>query len=176
MRRIAKMDYYAGAFITTLLKSSKGAPAIINETNDSRRVEFETDLGKFNIYIKYSGSPRISTVRGRKKISWYVNFSDMDVYKLENEFVDRQDIRYVVLVLSNRALTKTRVAVIACDDIMKCLNKETPGGSRGINIVRYGRDHNFTCYGATEAEEDGFAVPINYAGHFDKREIEDGIP
>jgi hypothetical protein len=172
MRKIAKMDYYAGAFITSLLKSAKGVPALIDETSDSRVLQISTNLGEFNIYIKYAGTSRKSRVKRRNKTSWYVNFTDTDVYKLENEFVQEQCINYVALVLSNRTLTDTRVAIISYDDIMERLTKVTPGGNRGINVIRYGSEHTFTCYGATEQEADGFTIPVNYMRYFEKSELE----
>ncbi|MCK9217577.1 MAG: hypothetical protein M0P77_06625 [Firmicutes bacterium] len=67
MKKINKMDYYSGAFITSLLNYTKSVPAIFGETNDSRRLEIDTDLGKFNLYIKYTTNCRNAILRGRKK-------------------------------------------------------------------------------------------------------------
>lgn len=173
MRRIGKMDYYAGAFITSLLNSAKGTPALFDETNDSRRLQITTDLGEFNIYIKYAGTSRISQVKGRKKTSWGVNFSEIDINKLENEFVQDQYINYVALVLSNRTMSDTRIAVISYNDIMERLAKITPGGNRRINVVRYGNDHTFICYGATESEADGFQVFVNHMRYFNEAESDE---
>ena len=162
------MDYYAGAFITSLLGSAKGAPALFDETNDSRRLSIATNLGDFNIYIKYTGDSRIAKVRERKKTSWTVNFTDTDIRKLENEFVQETCKNYIALVLSNKGLSDTKIAIIEYENAVRCLQKSTPGGNRRINVVRYGSEHNFICYGATEREGDGFFVNVNFMKCFDK--------
>lgn len=160
------MDYYAGAFITSLLKSAKGAPAIFDETSDSRRLQITTDLGAFNIYIKYAGNSRHARIAGRKKTSWCVNFTETDIMKLEDEFVQDNYINYIALVLSDKKMADTRIAVITYNDAMECLAKITQGGNRRINVVRYGKEHNFMCYGATESEENGFPVFVNHMRYF----------
>lgn len=170
MKRIAKMDYYAGAFITSLLNSVEGVPAIFNETSDSRKLQIETNLGDFNIYIKYAGNSRNARIRGRKKTSWCVNFTETDIMKLENEFVEEQYKNYIALVLSDKSMVDTRIAVITYDDAMECLAKTTQGGNRRINVARYGKEHNFICYGATESEENGFQVFVNHMRYFDKND------
>lgn len=173
MRRISKMDYYAGAFITSLLGSAKGAPALFDETNDSRRLSIATNMGNFNIYIKYAGDSRIATIKGRRKTSWVVNFTDTDIRKLEIEFIQEASKNYIALVLSNRSLSDTKIAMIEHKDAMKCLEKSTPGGNRRINVIRYGSEHNFTCYGATERESDGFLVSVNFMNYFDSEASEE---
>jgi hypothetical protein len=167
MKRISKMDYYAGAFIASIINSAKGAPALFDETSDSRKLQIATNLGDFNIYIKYSANPRNAQIRGRKKKSWHVNFTQTDMQKLENEFVQDNCKNYVALVLSDKRMLDTKIAVLAYDDAMKLLAKWTPGGSRGINVVRYGSEHSFKCYGATEQEKDGLMVNVNHMKYFD---------
>lgn len=50
MHRINKLDYFVGVFLTTILNSSTGVPVLFDETENSKRVEFSTDLDDFNVY------------------------------------------------------------------------------------------------------------------------------
>lgn len=55
LRKINKIDYFMGVFLSTIIGSSKGVPALFDEgAKESKRIEFETDSGNFNVYIKYS--------------------------------------------------------------------------------------------------------------------------
>lgn len=175
MKQISKLDFYAGAFISSILGSATGAPALFDETSDSKRFQIATDLGDFNIYIKYTGVSRTVSKgkRKRKKTSWYVSFTKADIVKLEDEFVCKGYKNYIVLVLSNDKLTDTKIAVIDYEDAMNCLENVTPSGGRGINVVRYGSEHNFKCYGATQKENDVFLVPVNFMKYFDKDSSEE---
>ena len=69
MYRINKIDYFIGVFLATIINSSKGVPALFDETENSKRVEFSTDTGDFNVYIKYTTKIRKSKVNinGREK-------------------------------------------------------------------------------------------------------------
>lgn len=82
MHRINILDYFIGVFLTTILNSSKGVPALFDEANDSKRLEFATDTGDFNAYIKYSTNMRKAKVntkgRKQKKLSWNISFSDKE--------------------------------------------------------------------------------------------------
>jgi hypothetical protein len=63
MYRINKEDYFIGVFVSTILKSTKGVPALFDATGKNKRVEFTTDLGDFNVYVKYSTG--LSYINGR---------------------------------------------------------------------------------------------------------------
>ena len=54
MHRINKIDYFIGVFLTTILNSSNGVPALFDATDNSKKIEFTTDIGEYNVYIKYS--------------------------------------------------------------------------------------------------------------------------
>jgi hypothetical protein len=58
MARIAKADYFAGVFLTTILKSSKAVPMLCDASGEIKRVVFDTDMGDFNVYVKYSTNPQ----------------------------------------------------------------------------------------------------------------------
>ncbi|NLY18483.1 MAG: hypothetical protein GX045_05965 [Clostridiaceae bacterium] len=53
---------------------------------------------------------------------------------------------------------------------MKVLSTKTKGGQRRINVVRYGDEHTFTCYGAAAKENSGVSVYVNHMKYFDSTE------
>ena len=54
MAKINRSDYFAGVFLATILKTTKTVPLLCNAAKDSKCVEFDTNIGDFNIFIKYS--------------------------------------------------------------------------------------------------------------------------
>jgi len=114
MGRINKIDYFVGVFLSTILSSSKGIPALFDEgVKDSKRVEFETDSGCFNVYIKYSTNQRTANVRvngeEKKKVSWDITFSNRDYYILKNQFEkDGRILAYSTIGRSRKRQRKRR--------------------------------------------------------------------
>lgn len=171
MHRINKLDYFIGVFLTTILNSSRGVPALFDETNDSKRVEFVTDTGDFNAYVKYSTNMRKATVntrgRKRKKLSWNISFSDKEYEILRENFYIEGKKNLVCLVCTNEKLNDTYLAVLGYEKAMKCLEKSTASGNRRITVTRTGAEYNFSCYGVGFTEENYIQIsvdPTNFLG------------
>ena len=150
MHRINKLDYFVGVFLTTILNSSTGVPVLFDETENSKRVEFSTDLDDFNVYIKYTTNMRKSkvTVNGRrKKLSFNISFSKRDYDILKNSFYIEGKQNLLGLVCTNDKLNETYIAVIDYVDAMKCLGKETKSGSRRITVTRLSAEYDFNVMG-----------------------------
>lgn len=165
MHRINKLDYFIGVFLTTILNSSRGVPALFDETENSKRIEFATDMGDFNAYIKYSTGIRTVKVningKRRKKMSCNVSFSNKDYEILENDFYKEDKLNLICLVCTNDRLNQTYLAVIGYEDAMKCLTNSTRSGSRRITITRIGAEYDFSCYGVGFAKENHIRIPVD---------------
>lgn len=165
MHKINKLDYFIGVFLTTIINSSKGVPALFDETDNSKRVEFTTDLGDYNVYIKYTTAIRISrlTIDGkkRKKSSWNIAFSTKDYNILRKSFYRDDKKNLICLVCTNKKLNNTNLVVLDYNDAMKCLGGITNSGNRRITVFRIGAEHNFNCYGVGFEEEDYIKSPVN---------------
>lgn len=171
MRRINKLDYFIGVFLATIMNSSNGVPALFDETDNSKRIEFETDTGYFNVYIKYSTKAveTRTTVKGKrkKKLSWNISFSDRDYQILKDSFVLKDKKNLVCLVCTNEKLNDTYLAVLDHDGAVKCLGKSTKSGCRRITVTRIGNEHNFNLYGVGFKKDDYIQValdPTNFLG------------
>lgn len=162
MKQIRSTEFFIGGYISSILNSAKGAPAPFDETNDSKRSRLETVLGNFDIYIKYTGKSSSVSEGKRTKTSWFVSFTKEDMDELNDEFECKGYKSYLVLVLSIDKLSDAKIAIINYADAMKCLDNVAPSSDRGINVLRYGSEHNFICYGAAQKENDGFLVPVTF--------------
>ena len=146
MYKINKIDYFIGAFLTTIINSSKGVPALFDETEYSRRVEFATDLADFNVYIKYTTKMRKVKVnidgKKKKKVSWDISFSNKDYDILRSSFLKEDKENLICLVCTNDSLNETYMAILSYEDAMKCLEKSTNSGSRRVTVTRIGAEHD----------------------------------
>lgn len=165
MYRINKIDYFIGVFLTTILNSSKGVPALFDETETSKRVEFSTDLGDFNVYVKYTTKARKAklNINGKRKtkVSWNIPFSNNDYAILRDSFKKEDKENLICLVCTNEELNQTYMAVLSYDDALKCLEKSTSSGSRRITVTRIGKERDFNCYGVGFKEEDYIKCPVD---------------
>ncbi|MFY9286525.1 MAG: hypothetical protein WBJ01_08800 [Tissierellaceae bacterium] len=174
MHRINKLDYFVGVFLTTILNSSTGVPVLFDETENSKRVEFSTDLDDFNVYIKYTTNMRKSkvTVNGRrKKLSFNISFSKRDYDILKNSFYIEGKQNLLGLVCTNDKLNETYIAVIDYVDAMKCLGKETKSGSRRITVTRLSAEYDFQCYGVGFNETEYIKCPVDCTKFLDLQEV-----
>lgn len=165
MHRINKIDYFIGVFLTTILNSSKGVPALFDETKDSKRVEFSTDIDDFNVYIKYTTKIRHSRVnvngKRKKKISCDIGFSNSDYDILKNSFFIEDKQNFICLVCTNDKLNESYMSMLRYEDAMKCLSQKTNSGSRRITITRIGAEYDFICYGVGMEEKDYIKCPVD---------------
>lgn len=165
MYRINKIDYFIGVFLTMILNSSNGVPVLFDATDNSKRVEFITDVGEYNVYVKHSTGLRTikKNIDGKKKdkSSCNVPFSDNDYDFLKDNFYIEGKENLVCFVCTNDKLNMTCMAVIEYEDAMKCLRESTNSGSRRITITRIGAEYDFSCYGVGFKEKDCIKVPVD---------------
>ena len=168
MSQINKIDYFVGVFVSAILNSAKSVPALFEETNESKRVEFTTNLGEFNVYVKYSRKLKISGRRKPKeKTSWNVLFSNIEYEKLKSSRKDGYK-NYVALVGTNDALTKTRIAVLDYVKALNCLREAAPTGSRRITVTRIGSAQEYRCKGVGFISDESESCFFDYTKYFEK--------
>lgn len=169
MYKINKIDFFIGAFLSMIINSTKGVPALFDETEHSKRVEFATNTRDFNVYIKYTTRIRKSRVnidgRRRRKMSCDISFSQREYDILENSFVKKDKQNLVCLVCTNDKLTSTYMVILSYEDAMECLKDKTNSGYRRISVTRIGAEHNYNCYGVGFGEDNSIKSPVNFV-HF----------
>lgn len=165
MCRINKEDYFVGVFVSMVLKS-KGAPALFDATGKNKRVEFATDVGNFNVYVKYStglkNEPKIINGKRKHKMSCNISFSTTDYDYLKNTFPIEGKENMMCLVCTNKELNETKMALVKYEDAMKCLKHQTKSGNRRITVTRIGKEHYFDCYGGRNKSSEHIKCPVDY--------------
>lgn len=151
MARIAKADYFAGVFLTTILKSAKTVPMLCDATGEIKRVVFDTDIGAFNVYVKYSTAERTGwdydAAPKKKRTYWDISFSDVEQDYLMQDFQVDGKRNLVALVCTNAKLGNSKIAIMELQEVLFCLKTMRNGGSRGIQVSRTGGNHTFDCAG-----------------------------
>lgn len=161
MYKINKLDYFVGVFLTAIINSSKGVPALFDETNNSKRVEFITDTGEYNVYIKYTTAMKTTKTRGRKKVSANISFSKRDYKILKDHFYKENQENFICIVFTNEQLNESYMAMILYEDAMKCLENSTDSGYRKITVTRIGAEHDFNCYGVDGDKREYIKCPVD---------------
>jgi len=150
MVRPAKLDFFVGVFISSIINSAKKVPVLIDETDTSKRMSFLTDNGDFNVFIKYSTAIRHSGKKvGDKvkdKITCDILFNEKEYEILSQKFKENQKHNFVVAICTNGKLNENYIVVIPYDVAMRCLHV-TKSNSRRITITRIGKESTYKCYG-----------------------------
>lgn len=171
MARIAKADYFAGVFLTTILKSSKAVPMLCDASGEIKRVVFDTDMGDFNVYVKYSTNPQkgwdYNSVPKKKRTYWNVPFSENEYSYLKNEFQQDGKNHLVAMVCTNKSLSESHIAILNLEETLACLKLTTDGGNRTITVSRTGRNQTFDCSGVDMAPL-SYNPYVNHLRFFDE--------
>ena len=121
MARIAKGVYFAGLFRDTVINSSKGAPMICEATNHFKRVVFETDLGEFNVYVKYSTAVRngwdMDVKPKKKRVYWTISFTDNEYNYLLSDFEQKEKTNLIAIVCSDSTMSSNFIAILKIKDL-----------------------------------------------------------
>jgi hypothetical protein len=170
MGQINKIDFFVGVFVSAILNSAKSVPALFDETNESKKVEFQTNLGYFNVYIKYSTNRKESVYdkrKQKKQYYWNIPFSEIENEKLR-KFKKEGYQNYIVLVCTNDTLTKTWIVVLDYEKALRCLANTTPNGSRRIKVTRIGSSHEFYCQGVDYRDNEYERCLFDYTTYFEE--------
>lgn len=171
--RIAKADYFAGVFLTTILKSTKTTPVYCEAVEGIKRLEFVTDLGAFNVFVKHSTKENkgwnYSFTPKKKRSYWNIAFSESEYEYIKQKFVIRGKTNVIAIICTDSNLKKTRIAILNIDQIIPCLSIATKGGHRKITISRTGSEHTFDCAGVSGCGELINDKPfVNHMRYFDE--------
>jgi hypothetical protein len=179
MAQINKVDFFVGVFLTEILGSAKTVPALFDgEQNENKRIEFETNKGIFNIYIKYSTNKKGTKYwdKGKKKIKYTCNvlFSETEYEKFVNSSTNKK-LNYVVIVWTNASLTNTWLVVLDYGKAMKCLKSRTEKGDRRIKVIRYGAGREFFCQGVDFKDDEFVTCSFDHITYFQQTEDKEPV-
>lgn len=158
---IRKIDYYVGALLSYLIKK-RITPAIFDSSDYSKIITFETNEGKYNLFVKYSGKP----VRQQEKYSrWDVNFTESEL-NIVNTYAKNGYNNFVVLVCSSETLTQTEIAVIDIEDALKCLGNDLVNKQKRISVRSDKAARKLKCYGTAITDINAILIKRNIDNYF----------
>ncbi len=174
MAQINKIDFFVGVFLTEVLSSAKTVPALFDgEQKESKRIEFETNRGVYNIYIKYSTKKKETPYpdKGKRRIKYTCNvlFTESEYDNFVSTTKD-SSLNYVVIVWTNDSLTNTWLVVLDYKKAMSCLKNKTENGTRKIKITRYGAGRDFFCQGVGFKDDEYEICSFDHISYFQTRE------
>ncbi len=167
MSQVSKLDFFVGVFLASIMNSAKSVPALFDETDESKKIEFMSDLGKYNVYVKYSTKRNHSTRGSKGKEIKYHNvlFTENEYKKFESFQKDGVN-NCLAIICTEKNLLNTWIVVIEYEKALKCLRSTTPNGSRRIKIQRFGNAHEFVCSGVGFKNDDNETCPYDWRIYF----------
>ncbi len=142
---IAKADYFAGAFLTSILKSVDTVPVVCSAKGLTKCLRFSTEHGGwFYAYIKYSKN---RTGQEGESAKWYIPFTEKEYVYLSSDFMLNEETKVVVMVCTDEKLSDTHICVLPIEIVLECLKSTSESGSRKIEVERIGSKHCYNCSG-----------------------------
>lgn len=137
MYQLNKKDFYIGAALYTLLQHNKDSkPSMIEKIQDSAFFTVTTNTcSDVGVYIKYSGHP---TSESKRVVSWQIQLTQHDKSILD-QAANVNKPCYLILVLGNRELSKTEIALLTLNEYNRLRLKSsfTIRKERGYYTIMY---------------------------------------
>lgn len=165
MTSVRKIDYFAGVFLSVILSSAKKVPALFDETDAAKTVEFMTNTNNYRVYVKYSTKKRSATVRGKSKVSWDVNFTPNE-YSRFSGFKKPDYKNFLAIVCTDKEFKETEIVVLEYEKAMRCLSRTAEKGSRRITVSRHGSERSFRCQGVGMKGDTCETCPYDFSEQF----------
>lgn len=161
---IRKIDFYVGALFSYLI-NKKITPAIIENSDDSKIITFETDDEKYNLFVKYCAVSKKFTKGGSDYTRWQIGFTDTELQKLGTyRIFGRKNL--VVIVCTEEGIKNPEVAVLELKTALKCLGNDTVNQQHFINLIIKKGSPYFQCYGTALDRENAVQLIRNLDKHF----------
>ena len=142
---IRKIDYYVGALLSYLInKHERIDPSLFDSSEDSKIVRFDTDNGKFNLFVKSCGKA-VHQKDGCAR--WVISITSAEYKRFTESFCLDGYKNLFVVVCSSGTLTQTEIAVLPFDDALKCMGTDIINEQRRVTIKSVKGSKFLHCYG-----------------------------
>lgn len=155
--KIRKIDYYVGAFLSLIANKIIQPALIIDCTESTRIIQFDTNSGSYNVFIKYSGKP--NSEKGNSK-KWSFTFTEDEQQKLKSERKTNSK-NLVALVCSEPSLKHTEVAVLDVKDAEACMGNDSMNKRRRIGVKYEKNRHHLRCHGTALSDKEPILASRN---------------
>lgn len=167
MRRINKVDYFCGAFLSFLI-SNKIEPTLFEAGDNSKIVEFFIRDKAYKIFFKYSTKLRKTKVSGKEYSNWDIIFSTNEE-KIIQSFDDKNKMVAVVCVCTDEDFKNTTIAILSYTDAISCLGiqQDNMNKQRRITIKHQKSSSKIFCHGTALSDKNAISIPNNYETFFE---------
>ena len=167
MRKINKVDYFCGAFLSYLI-SNKVEPTLFEAGEKSKIVEFTIRNHTYKVFLKYS--TKKSEVTKQKKVfeRWNITFVPTELERLK-QFNEESKVVYIVCICTDDKLRDPDIAVLSYEDAIKCLGlfQDEKNKQRRITVLHQKSSSKLLCYGTAVSDENAIPVPHDFEQRFD---------
>lgn len=166
MRKINKVDYFCGAFLSYLI-SNGVEPTLFEAGEKSKVVEFMIRDSVYKIFFKYSTKKKTITKQSKAYDTWNVVFAEKELNLLET-FGESSKKVAVVCICTDEKLKDADIAVIPYEDACKCLGlmQDAINKQRTIGIRHLKGSSKLLCHGTGLSQDDAVEIPHNFEKYF----------
>ena len=159
--KIRKIDFYVGALLSYLI-NKQITPAIFDSCENAKEIRFDTNNGKFNLFVKYSGKPSKSNEVNRR---WDIIFTQSELDRLNTYKLDEYN-NFVVIVCSNEDLKNTEIVVLEIKNAIKCLGYDNVNSNKRISARIDKGARSIKCYGTALSDQNAISIERNIDKYF----------
>jgi len=155
LKEINKIDFMVGAFLA-FLTSRKIAPVLVEATEHAKIVKFMTNNNNYNVYFKYSASPRKSTVQDKEFTTWNISYTPDDLTRIRNTVRNckENDVFLAMVLCTIDKLTNTNLVALSYEELEKCIGNDTINENKNLVVRNMKSSPYIYCHGtALNAQE-----------------------
>lgn len=162
MCKLAVTDFYYGAFLSALIRTSGSRPVLFDSTGLRRIYRLETDTREeCFVFVKYTTERRNKV---KEKSHWIFNFTPVEIDKLRQLITESNNVK-VALICAKEGFGESELAVVDYREAWDCLGVEL--GVRPtyrINIKTEDNQHGLRMYGSGRSDKvNGFDNTLRVA-------------
>ena len=150
MCKLKAADFYYGAFLSALLNTPGGRPALFEDTGSRRIYCLETNNNEECYFlVKHVTDLKC---KGDAFNHWVFNFNPVEIKRLQDLHRVKGNVK-VALICVKDGFADSELAIISYEDAIDCLGVESGVKSYRINIKSYSKKHGLRMYGSGRSDK-----------------------
>lgn len=166
MRKINKVDYFCGAFLSYLI-SNKVEPTLFEAGDKSKIVEFTIRATTYKVFLKYSTKKKTVKKQGKIFDRWEIIFAPNEILQIEN-FAEPFKKVAVICICTDEKLHDADIAVLDHEDACKCMgiNQDDKNEQRRITVQHMKGSSKILCHGTALSDLKAIEISHNFEKYF----------
>lgn len=171
MRKINKIDYFCGAFLSYLV-SNGVEPTLFEAGDKSKILEFLIKDVTYKAFLKYSTKKNAVIKQGKNQDRWDIVFSPNES-KLMETFNEANKKVIIVCICTDDELNDADIAVLSYAEACRCMGigMDKKNEQRRISICHFKGSSKLKCYGTALDFQEAITIPHNFEKIFGLDEV-----